>query len=220
MSAAAPSRIAMKSLAGGLFLVCAGLFLLAVEQKHAVAAWQALRDGSGPAVRGAMAGVGRLPDVAVEGGERVRTAFVHQAAVLRARQTAAPEGPPPVIPVLRTRQPLPTAPAGPLTLVGAELRFGEGDVLNTRPLRIAHGRDVFAPGQTFASRLGLPAEAQIELREVTTPAPSRLCDGDAPAAAALSFRGDQVDLMLFRVRDIGPATPPAALCGAWSVPIR
>ena len=50
MSAAtARSQTAMKRLAGALSFVCLVLFLLAIEQKQTVAAWDALRHGVAPA---------------------------------------------------------------------------------------------------------------------------------------------------------------------------
>jgi hypothetical protein len=46
-----PRQTGMKSLAGGLAFVCLVLFLLAIEQKHAVAAWTTLREEAVPAAR-------------------------------------------------------------------------------------------------------------------------------------------------------------------------
>ena len=52
MSAAtARPQTAMRRLAGALAFVCLVLFLLAIEQKHTVAAWETLRDEAGPAAR-------------------------------------------------------------------------------------------------------------------------------------------------------------------------
>ena len=48
-AATAHPQTAMKRLAGALALVCMVLFLLAIEQKHAVAAWETVRAGAGPA---------------------------------------------------------------------------------------------------------------------------------------------------------------------------
>ena len=119
------------------------------------------------------------------------------------------------------------AAAGVLTFMGAEMRFETGDTLRTRPLRIASGRDSYAPGQTFAARWNAPADAQIELRSIVAPGPreaapaAKLCGGDRPGAVALLHRGQRVDVMLFRTGFlIGPDAPPAALCGAWSFAAR
>ena len=45
----APRQTAMKGLASALTLVCMVLFLLAIEQKQAVAAWATVRDEAAPA---------------------------------------------------------------------------------------------------------------------------------------------------------------------------
>lgn len=211
----ARSQTAMKRLAGALSLVCVVLFLLAVEQKHAVAVWQALRDGTGPAVRQAADWAADLPSrVAGRLGD-IRAAV--------ARQTAAPGEP--------RDDDRPTrvdagAAVGSLTVVGAELRFENGETLRTRPLRIAWGRDFFTAGQTFSKRLDVPADAQIELREVVAPGrgqavpPISLCGGEPARAAAVLQRPDRIELMLFRTRTVGPDSPPAALCGVWSFSTR
>lgn len=209
-------QTAVKRLAGGLSFVCLVLFLLAVEQKDTVAAWETLRDGAGPAARRAADWAGRLPSGAAKGieglrsagagADRPRAAAARSAAILRGEYDPADEAA--------------RAAAGSLAFLGAELRFGNGDVLRTRPLRIAAGRESFAPGQTFAARLDAPADAQIELREVLAPSRGRagavrLCGGEAAGAVALLHRRDRVELMLFRSRTIGAQTPPAALCGVW-----
>ena len=73
-------------------------------------------------------------------------------------------------------------------------------------------------------RLREPQRDQIELRAVVpTAAPTSpgLCGGEPAGTAALLHRGARVDLMLFRAGvAIGPATPPSALCGAWSFTAR
>lgn len=219
---AARSQTAMKRLAGALSLVCLVLFLLAIEQKQTVAAWEGLRDGTGPAVRGVADWVGRLPDGAADGIEGLKTAVAGEDRPLAAEpgSTAAPRG------EYGPADEATRATVGALTFVGAELRFENGERLRARPLRIAAGRDAFAPGQTFAARLNAPADAQIELREVVPSArgqaatPSGLCGGEAAGTVALLHRGARVDLMLFRAGVIGPDTPPTALCGAWSFTAR
>ena len=163
MSAAtARSQTAMKRLAGALTFVCLVLFLLAIEQKQTVAAWDVLRDEAGPAARRIADWAGRLPSGAADGIEGLRTAVAGadrplaaepgSAVILKGEYGPADEA---------TR-----ATVGSLAVVGAELRFENGQVLRTRPLRIASGGDAFAPGQTFAARLDAPADAQIELRQV------------------------------------------------------
>lgn len=226
MSAAtAPSQTAMKRLASVLAFVCLVLFLLAIEQKHAVAAWETVRAETGPAARRVADWAGQLPPRAAAAFEELRSATARQTA-----SWADPgNGPGPGKAMVSEGPAGEAAPAvdpGTMTLVRAELRFGNGDSLRTRPLRIALGRDAFAPGQTFAARLNVPADAQIELREVVAPArgqappPSSLCGGEPARSVALLQRRDRIQLMLFRTRAIGPATPPEALCGVWSFPAR
>lgn len=218
-AAAAPSQTVLKRLAGVLTFVCLVLFLLAIEQKHAVAAWETVRTEAGPAARRVAGWAGELPPKAAEAFEGLRSAVARRTASWGQSRPAG-AGP------AEAKAGGPAAASVTMTLVGAELRFGDGEVLRTRPLRIAHGRDTFAPGQTFAARLNVPADTQIELREVVAPArgqavpPSSLCGGDPARAAAVLQRGGRVQLMLFRTRTIGPATPPEAVCGAWSFPAR
>lgn len=211
----ARSQTAMKRLAGALSLVCLVLFLLAIEQKHAVAVWQALRDGTGPAVRQAADWTGDLPSgVAGRLGD-IRTAIAGQTAT--PGDSRADD---------RSTKVDASAAVGSLTVVGAELRFENGETLRTRPLRIAWGRDFFTAGQTFSKRLDVPADAQIELREVVAPGrgqavpPISLCGGEPARAAAVLQRPDRIELMLFRTRTVGPDSPPAALCGVWSFSTR
>ena len=224
-AATAHPQTAMKRLAGALALVCMVLFLLAIEQKHAVAAWETVRAGAGPAAGRLADWAGRLPPKAAETFEGLRAAVARQAAswteaggsVAGPKKAGEADG--------RAGDAAPVA-GGSMRLVRAELRFGNGEALHTRPLRIAYGHDAFAPGQTFAARLNVPGDAQIELREVVAPArgqpvpASSLCNGEPARAAALLHRRDQVHLMLFRTRTIGPATAPEALCGVWSFPAR
>ena len=220
-AATAPSQTAMKRLAGALSFVCLVLFLLAIEQKQTVAAWEGLRTGTGPVLRGVADWAGRLPSGAADGLEGLKTAVAGEGrplpaepgstAVLRGEYGPADES---------TR-----ATVGALTFVGAELRFENGERLRTRPLRIAAGEEAFATGEIFAARLDAPADAQIELREVIAPArgqaPSGLCGGEAAGTVALLHRGARVDLMLFRAdAAVGPAASPSALCGAWSFTAR
>lgn len=221
-AATAHPQTALKRLAGVLTFVCLVLFLLAIEQKHAVGAWETVRAGAGPAARGVAGWVGELPARAAGGVDTVRSAVARQTASWADSRPAGPDEAKAGTPA---GQATPAA-VGTMTLVRAELRFGNGETLHTRPLRIAWGRDAFAPGQTFAARLHVAADAQIELREIVAPArgqpvpPSSLCGGEPVRAAAVLQRRDRVQLMLFRARTIGPAAPPEALCGVWSFPTR
>lgn len=219
----APSQTAMKRLAGGLSFVCLVLFLLAIEQTQTVAVWEGLRAGAGPVARGVADWMRGLPDGAADGLDGLKTAVADEARPLAAEagSTAVLRG------EYRPADETTRAAVGALTVAGAELRFENGERLRTRPLRIASGRDAFAPGQTFAARLDAPADAQIELRAVIAPAgarttaPTRLCGGEPAGTVALLHRGARVDLALFRAGvAVGPDTTPSALCGAWSFTAR
>src|SRR5690606_23959868 len=162
IAATARPQTAMKRLAGALSFVCLVLFLLAIEQKQTVAAWEALRDGVIPAARRVADWAGRLPSGAADGFQGLKTAVKGEPRPLAAAPGAGATlggeyGP---------ADPDTRAAAGALVVKAAELRLENGDVLRTRPLRIAAGREAFAPGQTFAARLNAPEDAQIELREV------------------------------------------------------
>lgn len=223
-AASAPSQTAMKRLAGVLSFVCLVLFLLAIEQRHTVAAWQALRDDAAPAAGRIGDWLGQLPSGAGDGLQGLRSAVAGEevpplaadpgpGAVLRGEYGPADEA---------TR-----AAVGALTFERADLRFESGERLSTRPLSIARGRDFHAPGQTFAARLKALPDAQIELRRVvsvpsaqTAPSPG-VCGATPAGVVALLHRGSRVDLMLFRSGYvIGADTPPTALCGVWSFTAR
>ena len=223
MSAATAPPQTLKRLAGALSFVCLVLFLLAIEQKQTMAAWDALRTGVPPAVERLADWAARLPAGASDGLSGLKSAVAPRPGPVAAdpdREAVLGGEYGPADEVTRTA-------VGALTFVGAELRFERGERLRTRPLRIAAGRDTFAPGQTFAARLNARADAQIELREVIAagrrePAPpSVLCDGRPAGVAALLLRGARVDLMLFAAGPPpGPDTPSAALCGVWSFAAR
>ncbi|MDQ7813874.1 hypothetical protein, partial [Brevundimonas sp.] len=85
-AATAPSQSAMKRLAGALAFVCMVLFLLAIEQKHAVAAWETVRDEAGPAARRVADWAGGLPS----GVEGLRSAVTRRTGSWRASPAAAP----------------------------------------------------------------------------------------------------------------------------------
>jgi hypothetical protein len=218
----APRQSGLKGLAGGLALLCLVLFLLAIEQKHAVSAWQTIRNDAVPAA-------GRLADWAnrqMSGEAEGLTGL--QAAL------AAPDSP---LAAARTDAVLSgefgpadeatRAALGGATFAGAVVRFDTGESFRTSPLRIAAGREHFVFGQTFADRLGAPPDAQIELRRIipmtdgASVKASPLCGGETPALIALLHRRDRVDLMLFRApARLGPDAPVATLCGAWSFRAR
>lgn len=218
----APRQTGMKGLAGALFLVCMVLFLLAIEQKQAVAAWAAVRDEAAPAAGRVADWAGRLPSGEADGLGGLKAALADDGNP----QVAAPAD------ILLAGEFGPMddttrAALGGATFAGAQVRFDTGESYRTSPLRIAAGRESFVFGQTFAERLGVPADAQIELRRIvpfTRGAPVRpspLCGGETPGLIALMHRRDRVDLMLFRApARLGPDAPVAALCGVWSLRAR
>lgn len=219
---AAPRQTGLKSLAGGLAFVCLVLFLLAIEQKQAVAAWAALRDDAVPAARRVADWAGRMASGEAEGLGGLKAAFADDGNPLVAEATDA------VLagefgPADETAR----AALGGAVFAGAEVRFDTGDGFRTTPLRIAAGREHFVFGQTFADRLDALADAQIELRRIVPATrgepvkPSALCGGEAPALMALLHRRDRVDLMLFRApARLGPDAPVATFCGAWRLKAR
>ena len=218
------NQTAMKRLAGALSLVCLVLFLLAIEQRHTVAIWETLRDEAVPAARRVAGWTARLPSEAsagLNGLSGLKTAAAGEAALLAASPDASMDLKGEYGPADEAAR----APPGALSVAGAELRLENGDVLRTRPLRIAAGGDVFGSGQTFARRLNAPAGSQIELREVVPPPgvrtvpPLKLCGGEAAVVAALLHRRDRLDLMLFRAAP-GADAPAGNLCGVWSFTAR
>ena len=210
-----PRQRGLKGLAGVLFFVCLVLFLLAIEQKQAVEAWRALRDGAIPAA-------GRLVDWIADGAEDGLAGLQNAARGDGGPIAASPED------ILLTGEFAPADEAtrlatGTAAFAGAMIRFESGGALRTRPARIAAGRERFVSGQTFAQRLEAAPDAQIEVRQVVAPEgaravpPSPLCGGQAPGAVALLHRRDRVQVMIFRDRTIvGPDAQPTGLCGVWS----
>jgi hypothetical protein len=208
----------LKGLAGVLAFVCLVLFLMAIEQRQAVAAWEMVRDRAAPAVA-------RSLDWARSGAEKG----------LSGLKAAASAEPPlvadPVDRVLAGE----FAPAddatrsatGAANFIGALVRFESGEALRTRPLRIATGRERFGDaGPTFAARFDAADDIQVELRQ-TIPivdggavAASDLCGGGRPGTLALLHRGDRVDLLLFREPAVARPGSDPALCGAWSYRAR
>lgn len=218
----APRQSGLKSLAGGLAFLCLVLFLLAIEQKHAVAAWRTIRDEAAPAAGRVIDWAGRLGSGEARGMSGLKEALADDASPLTpARSDAVLAG------AFGPADEPTRAALGGATFAGALVRFDTGDSLRTSPLRIAAAREHFVFGQTFADRLEAPADAQIELRRIvpiTRGEPvkaSPLCGGEAPGAIALLHRRDRVDLMLFRApARLGPDAPVATLCGVWSFRAR
>ncbi len=217
-----PRQTGLKSLAGALAFLCLVLFLLAIEQKQAVAAWAAIRDDAAPAAGRVADWAGRLVSGEGDGVTGLKAALADDGNPLVAASTdavlAGEFGP---------ADEAARAALGGATFAGAMVRFDTGDSLRTTPLRIAAGREHFVFGQTFADRLEAPADAQIELRRVIPVTrgepvkPSALCGGQAPGVIALLHRRGRVDLMLFRApARLGPDAPVATLCGAWRLKAR
>ena len=217
-AAALPRQIGLKRLAGALAFLCLVLFLLAIENRHALEAWRVLRDEAAPTAGRVADWAARLPSGSADGLSGLKTAVADAPRILAAdardRVLTGEFGPADEAVRLAT---------GAVAFVGADLRFDTGETLHTRPLRIAAGRESFVAGQTFADRWNAPADAQIELRRIVPVARNRhvaasaLCGGAIPDVAALLHRQDRVDIMVFRARTIvGPDAPPSALCGVWS----
>ena len=217
----APRQTGMKSLVGGLVFLCLVLFLMAVEQKQAVAAWEALRDGAVPAARRLADWTGRLASGDADGLTGLKAALDDDTPLVAGATEALLTG------EFGPADEAARAALGGATFAGALVRFDTGESFRTSPLRIAAGREPFVFGQTFADRLEAPADAQVELRRIVPATPgepvrsSALCSGGTPALIALLHRRDRVDLMLFRApARLGPDAPVAALCGAWRLKAR
>lgn len=218
----APRQTGLKRLAGVLAFVCLVLFLLAIEQKQAVSAWEAIRDEAVPAAGRVADWAGRLPSGEADGLTGLEAALADDGDPLVAapadRILAGEFGP---------GDEVARAALGGATFAGALVRFDTGESFRTSPLRIAAGRENFAFGRTFSETLDAAADAQIELRRIVPAVrgepvkPSALCGGDAPGLLALLHRRDRVDLMLFRApARPGPDAPVSGLCGVWSLKAR
>lgn len=218
----APRQSGLKGLAGGLALLCLVLFLLAIEQRQVVAAWQTIRDDAVPAAQRVADWAGRLASGEGDGVTGLKQALTDDDNPLTASQTEAG-----LVGEFGPADEATRAALGSAVFAGPLVRFETGESFQTAPLRIAAGREHFAFGQTFADRLEAPADAQIELRRVVPMTrgervkPSALCGGDMPDLIALLHRRDRVDVMLFRApARPGPDAPVASLCGAWSFKAR
>ncbi|WP_332677904.1 hypothetical protein [Brevundimonas sp.] len=217
-AAVAPRQTGLKRLAAALAFLCLVLFLLAIENKYAIEAWRGLSDEVAPAAGRVADWAARLPSGAADGLSGLKTAVAADPGPVAADPAdailAGEFGPADDV----TR-----AVTGAVAFLGADLRFESGEVLHTRPLRIAAGREAFVAGRTFAEQWNAPADAQIELRRVMpgaagrTVAPSAPCGAASPGAVALLHRQDRVDMMVFRAGAVvGPDAPRTALCGLWS----
>lgn len=218
----APRQTGLTSLAGALASVCLVLFLLAIEQRHAVSAWAAVRDDAAPAAGRVADWAGRLPSGKADGLTGLKAALVDNGNPLVAAPAdtvlAGEFGP---------ADEAARAALGGATFGGAVVRFDTGDSFRTAPLRIAAGRENLVFGQTFADRLEASADAQIEIRRITpvrrgeAVKPSALCGGEIPGLMALLHRRDRVDLILLRATARpGPDAPVADLCGVWRLSAR
>lgn len=218
----APRQTGLRSLAGALAFLCLVLFLLAIEQKQAVAAWAAIRDDAAPTAGRLADWAGRFGSGEADGMAGLKAALADDGNPLVAASTdavlAGEFGP---------ADEAARAALGGATFAGAVVRFDTGDSFRTSPLRIAAGREPFVFGQTFSDRLEAPADAQIELRRIVPwtrgepVKPSALCGGETPGVVALLHHRDRVDLMLFRApARLGPDAPVATLCGAWRLRAR
>lgn len=211
---------ALKRLAVALAGLCLALFLLAIEQKQAVAVWDAIRSGTGAAAGRAGAWTAdRVADLSAAAAQAGPVPDAGPAAA----PIAAAAGDAPLAGEFAAADQATRAAVASVTFAGAVIRLDGGETLRTAPLRIAAGREFFAAGRTFADWLQAPGDAQIELRRIAPGpgerrvAPSALCGGQAPGTAAILHRRDRVDLMLFRAdAAVGPQAPTSALCGVWS----
>ncbi|GAA0642873.1 hypothetical protein [Brevundimonas lenta] len=205
-SATASRQTGLKRLAGALAFVCLVLALMALEQRHTVAAWHMLRDEAGPAISRV---VGWVAGGAKDGASGLKAAAADVGPVATAADDQILSG------EFAAGDEVTRSEVGGVTFVAATIGFDAGEALHTSPLRIAAGRETFMQGLTWSDRFDAPADAQIELRRVDAAAPSPLCDGRRPAVVALLHRGRKVDLILFRSAP-GPEARPSAVCGIWS----
>lgn len=217
-AAVAPRQTGLKRLAVALALLCLVLFLLAIENRHAIEAWRALRDDAVPAAGRVADWAARLPAGTADGLSGLKTAVVADPRVVAADPADAI-----LTGEFRPADDVTRAVTGGVVFIGAEVRFESGDVLRTEPLRIAAGHEAFVEGRTFAGQWSAAPDAQIELRRIMpgdaarTVAPSAPCAGAVPGAVALLHRQNRLDMMVFRAGAVvGPDAPRSALCGLWS----
>jgi len=217
-TAALPRQTGLKRLAAGLSFVCLVLFLLAIENQHAVGAWRGLRDNVAPTAGRVAEWAGKLPSGAADGLSGLKEAVVADPATIAADPSDAV-----LAGEFAPADDAARAATGAVAFLGADVRFDAGETFHTQPLRIAAGSEAFVANQTFAERWAASDDAQIELRRIVpaagspSVAASALCAGAIPGVIALLHRQDRVDIMLFRERTVvGPDAPATSLCGVWS----
>ena len=111
--------------------------------------------------------------------------------------------------------------AGLTTFLGAEIRLETGGALKTRPHRIMSGEATLVRGATYAQALDLPADAQVEVREVVSGAAPGPCGGASVGWLALVQTGDTVRILPVRGRTPpGETLDPAAPCPILSLKKR
>lgn len=217
-AAALPRQTGLKRLAAALAVLCLVLFLLAIENRHAVGAWRVLRDEAAPAARRVADWAARLPSGSAGGLSGLKAAVATDPRILTADARDVV-----LMGEFGSADEATRVATGAVAFVGADLRFDSGDIFHTQPLRIAAAQETFIAGQTFARRWNAPADAQIELRRIVPEARDRpvaksaACGGAAPGVVALLHRQDRLDMMVFRARTVvGPGASSTALCGFWS----
>ncbi|RZI98594.1 MAG: hypothetical protein EON90_12795 [Brevundimonas sp.] len=194
-------RLGMKILAAVLTIVCLVQLLIAFEEVRTVAALRAVQAGApteragdwiGQAWSNLVRAVNPAPPVLAEPEDRLLTG----------RFVAATEG---------------TGAPASVAFAGADIVLNGAETLETRPLRIAPGADAVSRDETFADAWNAAPDAQIELREVVAgEASPKLCGATAPSSLALLYRGQVVDLMLFRATP-GAEAEPTVVCARWTL---
>lgn len=206
-TAALPARNWLMPLNAVLAVVCAVLFLLAIEQRQALEVWQAVRSA------------------VVSMFER-NGGWIDEGVARLASARPAPTAPDAVDVVLSGA----FVSEGPETSVEVvfqhqDIRFDTGPTLHTRPWRITTAGETRVEGRTLAERFNTVPEAQIEWRQVEAAtadeaeAAAGLCAGTAPERLAILHRADRVDLLLFAAgsASLDEMTAP---CGDWRLRAR
>lgn len=211
------SQAAVAAWTAVVAVVCAVLFLLAIEQRQAVETWHGLRH----AVVSLAEGVSATPmsSITVPAPARRWSDFLPTFS-------SAPSADPGDVVLAGTFR----AEGGDadrmsqVTFDGSRLHLASGVTLRTEPLRIYAGRDLAIKGESFARRLEARPDAQIETRRFVPVTGAKAvatlaaCRGEPPSSMALLYRQDRVDLMIYRRgAEPGARTPPAAVCGTWTL---
>ena len=179
----------MKKLAAFLGVLCLMLLVMAFDEGRVAQGVDVLRAKVGPTIE-------RL---------RARTAAIRPTAPAPVRTVPESRA---VVGEFTARDA--TAPGGDLSFDRAVLVFASAPAVRTRPHRIALG------GDPALADLGLPADRQVELREVvpldakTPVAASPLCDGAKPGWIAVARDGRDLRLKVWA------AGPPPQSAGATS----